>query len=510
MLDTSPFVAVAAAVGALGAAVAAVSHPKVALGILFLLASWSRATLETPVGTMRMEMPAVALVAITLLARRSLPVANLPRSAIGAVIGFGVYAGVLAFSSATIAPGTAQSLRMVAWLGISMLGGVVAFALVRPSPQDAAKPFAFGGAAMGVAGLAAATAFLILGPTFHAGIQDPASSLPRVYALSWETNLYASFLAMSAFLALEAARDPGARFGWPMLAVVLIAFPLGVTRGAYAGLAAGAIAYLAVRSRERPIALSRIGIASVGFLAIGVLASNALLPNALERQGGNLTAGAPSSTPNPNSSGLVRAPSPSPTTMASATPAGPSGSPVGTASATPSASSSAAPNPTASGPLAPSSGSVHSIAPEPDTLAFRLERVPIALNDLWKSPLVGFGAESFGQRHPDRYAGAGPDHIAILAVVAPYESGLVGAAGLVAGFALLLRALYQAARGFAARGDMRSFGIAAAYIGSLVSILVAYQVTNALHLAVNWLIIGAALALTARNEDLRQVSQADR
>jgi hypothetical protein len=114
--------------------------------------------------------------------------------------------------------------------------------------------------------------------------------------------------------------------------------------------------------------------------------------------------------------------------------------------------------------------------------------------------LIGFGAESFGQRHPDRYAGAGQDHIAVMAVVVPYEAGIIGATGVVAGFGLLLLSLWRTVRRAVVERDPRTVGTAAAFIGSLVSLLVAYQVTNSLHMAVNWIIIGAAAALVAFSE----------
>ena len=148
-------------------------------------------------------------------------------------------------------------------------------------------------------------------------------------------------------------------------------------------------------------------------------------------------------------------------------------------------------------PSTPAPRPTPTLDPYADTIGFRLERVPIALDDLRNSPLIGFGAESFGQRHPDRYAGAGPDHIAILAVVVPYEAGAIGAAALLIGFALLLTSLWRSARRWSGEADRRAVGAAAAFIGSLVSVLVAYQANNALHLAINWIVIGAAAALTA-------------
>jgi hypothetical protein len=52
---------------------------------------------------------------------------------------------------------------------------------------------------------------------------------------------------------------------------------------------------------------------------------------------------------------------------------------------------------------------------------------------------------------------------------------------------LLLRALVAAEE----RNDA---AITAAYAAAAVTLLVAYQATNAIHFAVNWLLIGAALA----------------
>ena len=490
MPDPSIVVALVATAGAVAAGASALSRPRVALGILFLLASFSRATLETPLGTMRPEMPAIAVVAVVLLAGgRFRSLFRLPRSSLAIALAFATYLGVLTLSSAFVAPGTAQSLRMVAWLAVSMTGGVVACVLMQQRPTGAMEPFAFAGAISGAVGIALAVLFLAAGPDFNLGIQEPDSILPRVFALGWEANLYAIFLAMAAFFALEVARGPRRAAGLVMLALILIGFPLGVTRGAYVGLAVGALAYVAVRLgvERRAGDLPRFGAVAAALLIVGVIASNVLLPNPEERQAGVIPGPSPSASP-----GQTAAPSlePSASPGQSASPSvGPSASPG--QSASPSVGPSASPGQSAS----PSP----TLEPYPDTLAFRLERVPIALDDLRGSPLIGLGAESFGQRHPDRYAGAGPDHIAILAVVVPYEAGIIGAAGLALGFALLFVSLWKSARRAGRTGDWQAVGIAAAFVGSLVSVLVAYQLNNALHLAVNWIVIGAAVALTARD-----------
>jgi hypothetical protein len=104
-----------------------------------------------------------------------------------------------------------------------------------------------------------------------------------------------------------------------------------------------------------------------------------------------------------------------------------------------------------------------------------------------KSLIVGLGANSFGQRHADPSSGA-RDHISILVLAAPYESGLVGAAGLGIGFCLVGLALFKATRRLADRGTV------AAYAGAIACLLVAYEATNALNFALIWLLIGAGLA----------------
>jgi len=52
-------------------------------------------------------------------------------------------------------------------------------------------------------------------------------------------------------------------------------------------------------------------------------------------------------------------------------------------------------------------------------------------------------------------------------------------------------------RRFAAQHNTRAAGASVAFIAALVSMLVSYQATNASQFAVNWIIIGAAVALVA-------------
>jgi len=454
MADGTILIVAIAAAGAVAAGLTATRRPMVSLGILVLLASLSKVTLDTSVGTMRLEHPAIALVAVVLLATGEFrQLTRLPRwvYAVGACLA--VYLAVLGLSSLLVAPNPAMSLRLVAWWTISIAGGVVALLLAWRNPGDTLEPFGFAAAAKGAVGIAIAVLFLVGGPTASFGMQDLALEQPRVQAFTWEANLYASYLAASVPFGLELARRKS-RFGLAFLVLMLIGFPLGLTRGAILGLAAGVACYLAVwwwRQRTTKGLLPIAAAAGVA-LVLGVIALNVLLPNRAERPPATAT-----------------------TPTASAQPGNVSAAPGGTTP--PRATATPRPVPT---PI-----------PYPDTITFRLDRVPTALADLARSPLIGLGAESFGQRHP--LVGTAPDHIAILAVAVVYESGVLGAVALGLAFAIVIVALW--------RGSARlsSTGPAAAYLGAIVSLLVSYQATNALHFAHNWLIIGAAIALAARS-----------
>jgi hypothetical protein len=120
---------------------------------------------------------------------------------------------------------------------------------------------------------------------------------------------------------------------------------------------------------------------------------------------------------------------------------------------------------------------------------FRLEPIGPALDDLKGSPIVGLGAESFGQRHPGEFASGAPGYLNIMALAVLYDGGIVGLGALTVLGLVVVRALGSAS------ADGRRTGVAAAYLGSLTVLVVAYQATNALHFALNWLLLGAALGV---------------
>ena len=457
MSDEFIVVAILAGAAAIAAAATATRRPYLCLGILFVLASFSGVTLETPIGTMRIEQPAIAAVALVLVAtgrwRRLLQV---ERTALVVAFAFALYLIVLGLSSAFVAPEPAGSIRMVVWLAISMVAGLVALLLIWPEPDESVLPLAVGGAIKGAFGLVFAVLYLVAGPAFNLGIQHPDGVLPRVHAFTWEANLYASFLAMCVPLTIEASRRQTRATGILLLSLVVIGLPLGSTRGAYLGFAAGLAVYALIRiAVERRMAdMARLVAATLVLFVVGLVASSVLLPNVVERVTGVDLFGPGVGSPGGQGQG---------------------------------------------GPGNPSiPEELPSLRPYPDTVSFRLERVPLALDDLRGSPIIGLGAESYGQRHGDPSQNGAPDHIAILAVAVLYDLGIVGAVSLLVGFAALLYLLWRHALAAGRTGEWRRVGVTAAFAGSIVTILIAYQATNALHFSINWIVIGAAAAIVAR------------
>jgi hypothetical protein len=442
-------VLLALAIGGAGAAAyLAPLQPTIAFGIIFLLAAVSRLTIELPFGTMRMDHPAIAFTALALLVDRRGPLYRLqrPRRSELAILALLCgYLAVLAVSSVVAAPQPLASLRIVAWTAISLVGGVVAYVLLRAEPARAEGWYRGSAFLFACAGIAVAAMYWVQGPSEIPGLSSGLLPWRKVYAFAWEPNIYASFLAAMAPFAVERLRQRPTVRDAVVAAVILFAIGFGVTRGAYLGLVTGFVVYgivLLWRRRTGPWVLPTFALFSLATLA-GVLLSGVILATPLGTPPTGGVQGGPGSSLAPGST------------------------------------------------LAPAA-----LPPWPDTISQRLKIVAPALDDLATSPWIGLGASSFGQRHLDfSQAGAPPDHIAILVVALPYEAGIIGALCFSLAVALLLLALIRASRsGWAT-------GYAAAYLAAIVSLLVAYQATNALVFGLNWLLAGGALALAARTRD---------
>lgn len=444
-------VALVASLGAAATAGLVVRSPLSAFGLLLILASISGVVIALPFGRVRLEQPSIIAAVVMLVATRGWP----RRSDLALVVpiagSFAVYLIMLTLASLMHAPQLAISARLVTWWTLSMGAGVVAFVLVRRSESGGGESwFTATGVAQAAVGVAVALAFLLLGSMGIPGMQTSPGEVPKVAGLGFEANLYASMLGAFAPFAIERfriRRDPATAVA---VVLIIMGLGLGVTRGAYLGLGAGLAVYLAIvafRRCPRAEILSVLPVLAIALLLAPSVAW-AMLP---VQHGSGLILPTPSA-----SAGITHGPDAS----------SPDQTPVPTPLPTP------VPTPAA------------------DTVAFRLDRIPVALDDLKESPIVGLGAATFGQRHhlPDRPGVR--DYISMLALSAVYEAGAVGAAALAMGFLLSGRLILRASR--------RAPGLAAAYGASIVSLLVAYEASNAMFFSINWIILGAGLAMASR------------
>lgn len=436
----------AVSVGGAGLAVWLVPrHPGAAFGVLLLLATASGVTLELPPGTMRPEQPGILAVGLALLMGRRAPVDRPTPVVLLTGVAALAYVAVLAASSGLLAPEPMKSLLVTGWTGLSIVGGALAYLLLGRDPAAGARWLLVAGLVTAVAGILSGLLFWLFGPAWHLAVHGAFGPLPKVTAVAWEPNLYASFLAAMMPFAAALLFARLTRRTVVILAFILVAMALAMTRGAYLGLAAGTVALLGLAA-WRTHAFSRVALVGLmigTFTAAGIGVYAATMPHP-----GIAARLLPSSAP---------------------------------------ASSDGVPGGSGQSPSTPPSP----VAEYPDTVGYRLERIPVAIDDLARSPLIGLGAASFGQRHLDPSRPGVPDHIAIMGVAVLYEAGVLGAAALALLFVLVAVVLLRA---LAASADWHEAAMTAAYVAAVVTLLVAYQATNAIHFAVNWLLIGAALA----------------
>lgn len=429
-----------------------VERPVLAFGLLFILASISDIVIPLSVGRVRLEQPSIIAGLITLMVGAPWPRREM-RHILPIVVCFFAYLVVLIVASAVHAPEPLVSVRMIIWTTLSMGGGLAVFWLLVGREHDRAEDWIVGtGVAHALLGLLIAGAFFVAGPIGIPGMQTSPGEVPKVTAVAFEANLFASMLGALAPFALNRFWIRPSLVRAIPLILIVVGVGLGVTRGAYLGLGAGFLAYLAVlayRTARPARVLGVVPVIAVAILLAPLVAATTL---PVER---------PSGTETPR---FGQGPS-------TTAPPGPSVGPAPSRGASPAATSSP--------------------GPAVDTFAYRLRQIPVALRDLERSPIIGLGAASYGQFHElrDELAGT-PDYLGMLAIVAIYESGVLGAAALTLGFVLSLALLFRLSR-------LRP-GVAAAYIASIVSLLVAYQATNALFFSINWMILGAGLALAVR------------
>lgn len=365
-------------------------HPATAVGVTFMLAALSKLVVELPLGTMRLEQPALAgLIALTVWHRRTLALPRL-RPLLPLIAAGLVYLATLAVSSAFVAADPAASLRLVAWTALSMAGGLAAALLLAGRAERAMAWFSGAGGVLAAFALLAGVGYVL----FAVGlpwVDDAGTDMPRVAAFTLEPNLFASLLAALIPLGLERWRARPSLAALVIAAALLAAVGLGVTRAAYLGLGAGLIVYLGLLWLR---ATQRTRLTAVILIALVAGGAGLLMPKVLL---------------DTRHSGLL------------VNRAGPIGNPP---------------------PANPNGG-------ELQTFEYRLVRLRLGLADWQDSPLVGLGAYSFGQRHFD--ASHRPDVISAWPVLVLHDAGAIGLAGFLALLGLLGLRLWRTA-GDSARG----------------------------------------------------------
>jgi hypothetical protein len=437
-----------------------------AVGILFVLASISRVTVPVAGSNLRLEQVAVILIAGLILVRERAALYGLIRRAWLPFAFAVIYLVAHVAASATMAPQPLESLKIAAWLAISMGAGVIAAVVAfRARTLTALSGWILGAAALQVGVAAAAVTSQVLLDT-EWGVQANDVLIGKAVGLSREANLFGILVAAALPFALLDPPDSW-RFwtGRQLALVVWLAIGLGLaySRGSQIAFAATAVAMVLVlvwtdarrpRWRLRATSLRVVMQASlVLVVAVGVIQVQDTFARLGARDLENVVV-----------VGDVPAPSPTPrpTTSPGATPkpsAGPSSPPeyIGTG----------------------------------DTVDLRVRNLRQALQEFPESPIIGLGTDSYGQRHTEPSCRC-PAHISNLTVATLYEAGLLGFFGLagllvVTGIAVIrLRAW--------------SFGAA------IVALLIGFQFTDAFRFAGNWILLGTVLGAAAASLATRRVA----
>lgn len=428
-----------------------------AIGILFVLASMSRFTVPIAGSNLRLEQVAVILITTLILVRERAALFELIRRAWLPVTFAVIYLAAHVAASATMAAQPFESLKIAAWLSVSMAAGVIAAVVAfRARTLTALSGWILGAAALQVGVAAAAvTSQVLLGTEW--GVQANDVLIGKAFGLSREANLFGILVATAlpfAFLELPDSLRfwPGRQLGL----VVWLAIGLGLahSRGSQIAFAVTAVVMVLIlawsdarRPRWRlwtPSLRMVVQASLVLVVAIGVIQVQDTFARLGARGLENIVV-----------VGDVPAPSPTPhpTTSPGATPkpsVGPSSPPeyIGTG----------------------------------DTVDLRVRNLRQALQEFPESPIIGLGTDSYGQRHREPSCRC-PAHISNLTVATLYEAGLLGFAGLggllvVTGVAVIrLRAW--------------SFGAA------IVAMLVGFQFTDAFRFAGNWILLGTVLGAWA-------------
>lgn len=125
------------------------------------------------------------------------------------------------------------------------------------------------------------------------------------------------------------------------------------------------------------------------------------------------------------------------------------------------------------------------------TVAYRAVRYETALTESRAAPLLGFGTNSYGQRHLDPSQEYAADYLPGLFIATLYDTGFVGLTLLLGLFGVVVWALIAVVR---SRSREHS-SVALALLCGTVALLVAYQATNAFWFSYNWIVVALLVRL---------------
>jgi O-antigen ligase len=132
------------------------------------------------------------------------------------------------------------------------------------------------------------------------------------------------------------------------------------------------------------------------------------------------------------------------------------------------------------------------------TLAFRLERFRLALQEWPSSPFLGLGTNSYAQRHWDPTRDYAPDYLPNLLLATLYDTGILGLLILVSVFAALVGALISVT---VRNKTGRQGALALAMLCGAAVLFVSYQATNGFWFSYVWIILAIAVRVCVPWED---------
>jgi hypothetical protein len=442
-------------------------RPGLALGVLAAVASFSGVT--APIGEVgvRMEQPAVLLMAAILLVRRPASVQAMLRAARWPIAFAGIYLGVNVASALVNAPDSAQSLKICLWLALSLLAaGVAALLVFEARAGDADRNLVVWLVAAGCLHTVVAVTQVVGELWFGTdwGVLRGDAPVGKAFGLAWEPNLLAINLAAALMFLLDptTGRRFTDRVRLGAIVTISAGIALALSRGGLVAMAAGlGVLAVSLTVTPRSAAFSRYarnlaGEAALAFaIAIGGYAALAVLGSS----GVGVRPGDTASAPITPDESLIPIAS-------SASGTGPPSSGVPGPEPTPT------PKPSPSGHGANDASA--------NTVVLRWRNLQIAVADGLTSPLIGLGPDTFGQRYGEPTCQC-PAHIPNQLSATFYETGLIGLLSLLALIGLVLVRAWQVRL--------------TAYVASLVVLVVGYQFTDAMRFASLWVILGAAIGL---------------